>query len=71
MLLQFYSNHQKLNIRFINFQRKRMPLFLTDIDDCRPDSCNKRGKCIDRVAGFDCKCDDGFKGDRCEIGEII
>jgi len=28
-----------------------------------------RGECIDRVNGFDCECNDGFKGDTCQISK--
>ena len=37
----------------------------TDIDDCKPDSCNKHGQCIDGINAFTCKCDVSYKGTRC------
>ncbi|XP_041351068.1 protocadherin Fat 4-like [Gigantopelta aegis] len=42
----------------------------TDVDDCKErkqnDTCQNRGKCVDEVGGFSCKCE-GFSGPRCEI----
>ena len=43
-------------------------LFL-DIDDCRGQTCSGNGKCKDRVNGFECICDDGFKGKECETSK--
>jgi len=39
----------------------------SNIDDCRPDSCNT-GHCVDGLNNFSCVCDGtGFTGARCEV----
>ncbi|PFX15749.1 Fibropellin-1, partial [Stylophora pistillata] len=38
-----------------------------NIDDCKNDSCQNKGTCIDRVNGFDCRCPLRYSGARCEL----
>ena len=45
--------------------------FVTDIDDCSPNSCQNGGTCIDDVNGFYCMCTDGWEGARCGISEFM
>ena len=33
---------------------------------CNEDTCLHGGICIEQVGGFKCKCDNGYKGQRCE-----
>ncbi|KAK3699603.1 hypothetical protein QZH41_014300, partial [Actinostola sp. cb2023] len=39
------------------------------IDDCRADSCNYRGTCVDGIHTFTCKCNPLAKGTYCD--EVI
>ena len=44
--------------------------FLIDIDDCSDSPCTN-GTCTDLVADFNCTCDAGYTGKRCDIGKSI
>ena len=37
-----------------------------DIDECLPKPC-AHGKCLDRIAHFECECDKGYEGELCDI----
>ncbi|VDO92390.1 unnamed protein product [Soboliphyme baturini] len=39
-----------------------------NIDDCRSDSCNYHGTCVDNLNYYTCLCEDGYNGDNCEYG---
>lgn len=43
-------------------------LILLDIDDCGKNPCNNHGSCADGIESFYCTCDEGYKGNECEIG---
>ena len=43
---------------------------LVDIDECEDEPC-VHGTCTDMVADFECSCEDGFSGTRCEIGQLV
>ena len=40
--------------------------FSQEHTQCNDDTCLHGGICIEEVGGFKCKCDQGFKGARCE-----
>ncbi len=42
--------------------------FFTDVDDFASSPCQNGGCCSDQVNGFNCSCQPGFNGIRCEIG---
>ena len=45
-------------------------LFLiADVDDCDPNPCLNRGKCVDGVDSYICKCPRGFAGVNCDEGQ--
>ena len=49
-----------------------MPYFLVlDIDDCKGQTCSGNGECVDLVNGFECECNEGFKGNLCEKSEFF
>lgn len=39
----------------------------TNVDDCKPDSCQNGGTCIDAVRSVICVCKDFYMGDFCEV----
>ncbi|CAH3025002.1 unnamed protein product, partial [Porites evermanni] len=41
-------------------------MFLSDIDNCVHHTCLNGGSCVDGVNNYTCRCNAGFKGDRCE-----
>lgn len=43
--------------------------YLYFLDYCSPNPCNPNGECLGIPGGFNCKCDDGYSGDTCEIGK--
>ena len=42
-----------------------MSFFFSDINDCKADSCQNGGICIDGINDFTCQCADGFNGRTC------
>lgn len=38
----------------------------TGRSDCTSQSCSGRGKCVETLSGFTCRCNDGYKGRNCE-----
>jgi len=38
----------------------------TNINDCKPESCNNHGTCEDLINNFSCKCEIGYDGEHCE-----
>ena len=45
-------------------------MFLSDIDNCVNHRCLNGGSCVDGVNNYTCRCNAGFKGDRCETSKI-
>ena len=48
--------------------------FLSEIVEhtqCNEDTCMHGGICIEQVGGFKCKCDNGYKGQRCEGTDLF
>lgn len=43
-------------------------IFLTCLEhtQCNDNTCMHGGICIEQVGGFKCKCDNGYKGKRCD-----
>ena len=41
----------------------------SDINECQSSPCENGGICKDFVNGYNCKCDPGYEGPNCEIGE--
>ena len=37
----------------------------TEIDECEADPC-VAGLCVDKVDGYECRCDEGFTGTNCD-----
>ena len=38
-----------------------------NIDDCLNNPCLNNGKCVDKINGYECNCDEtGFNGKNCE-----
>ena len=37
-----------------------------DINDCENKTCSGNGKCLDRINGFICECNDSYFGENCE-----
>ena len=54
--LHFYVMNKQLNI------------FVSDIDNCLPNTCENGGTCFDEVDTFVCQCREGFTGTHCETG---
>lgn len=44
-------------------------LYVLDSSWCQDPSPCLNGNCADVGDNFNCSCEDGFEGDRCEIGE--
>ncbi len=48
-------------------------VFISDIIDCKDDSCNYHGRCTDGVNTYTCACEDGWingdpvKQQKCDI----
>ena len=42
-----------------------------DIDECGSNPCEHNGSCNDVVNGFQCDCQNGYSGTKCETGENI
>lgn len=42
--------------------------FIKDIDDCQNSPCQNGGTCTDKLNGYACACNSGYKGDNCETG---
>ena len=40
-------------------------ILISDFDSCKPNPCNY-GVCIDKLDGFECRCQHGFFGQTCE-----
>ena len=36
------------------------------VDECQPNPCNNGGTCSPTPGGYECYCEDGYKGDSCE-----
>lgn len=39
---------------------------LSDIDDCRNNSCQSNSTCVDKLNGYECDCPAGLKGIYCQ-----
>ena len=44
--------------------------FISDENDCKPDSCNHSGICRDELKHFTCSCYDRYNGTNCEQGNL-
>ena len=41
-----------------------------DIDECsNPRHCSNRGICTNKEGSFDCACDEGYDGNRCQVDQ--
>ena len=40
-----------------------------DINECAESPCKNNATCIDRVANFECICNDGYIGLTCDLGK--
>jgi EGF-like domain len=41
----------------------------TDVDECQSSPCLNGATCVDLVNGFQCRCADGWQGERCDQGK--
>ena len=41
-----------------------------DEDDCAGSPCHHGATCIDRVAGYECRCPGEFSGVNCQLGKL-
>lgn len=41
----------------------------SDINECSSTPCLNKGVCQDQLNGFECRCQSGFTGNRCETGK--
>ena len=41
----------------------------TDLDECKNEDCSGRGNCTDKLLDFECACEAGYFGKRCEHGK--
>ena len=46
-----------------------MPVFFSEIDECKSAPCQNGGTCNDGSNSFTCECFEGFLGGRCETGK--
>ena len=58
-------NLLSLNLNCISIHKLNL---FSDIDDCMSQPCTN-GTCTDLVNGFNCTCDAGYMGARCDIGK--
>ena len=49
--------------------KKTKHLLLLDVDECASGPCKNGGSCSDQIDGYNCSCQPGFNGSRCEIGK--
>ena len=57
-------HHTGLKMKWI----KLVFFCVTDVNDCKINSCHNGGTCLDGLNEFTCQCMKGFEGDFCEKG---
>ena len=68
-LQTIYVNRDMCSTSKVNTFTMSLLPFSSEIDECVGVDCGS-GTCEDHVGWFLCRCDDGFAGDKCQLGKI-
>ena len=45
-------------------------ILFSDTDPCMNNTCQNGATCLDQCTAFQCQCDFGFYGDKCQNGKL-
>ena len=53
-------------LRYCQFNIHSLCTFFIEVNKCSSDPCQNDGICFDGVQRYECECQEGWEGERCE-----
>lgn len=71
MKIKSYSHNHRLRKMYTNrIWQLSMYVPVSDINECGSNPCLNGGTCFDQVNQFQCQCQPGFAGTRCQTSKF-